>query len=64
MLKLNTLLSIAAAAAILALAGTAQAQVVHQPGMTDGGIFMQANPFTCSTDLGYGRRGSCSTGGL
>lgn len=64
MLKLNALLAIATAAAILAFAGTAQAQVRHLPGMTDGGIFMQANPFSCSTDEGYGRRGSCNTGGL
>ncbi len=62
MLKLKALLSIATAAAILAFAGTAQAQVRH-PGLSDGGIFMQ-NPFKCSTDEGYGRRGTCDTGGL
>lgn len=64
MLKLKALLSIATAAAVLALAGTAQAQVRLQPGMNAPGTVFHANPFTCWTDEGYGRRGSCSTGGL
>ncbi len=63
MLKWNRLLSIAIAAAILASAGAAQAQVRRDSGLAGSGIW-SANPFQCQTDEGYGRRGSCDTGGL
>lgn len=59
MLKRNRLLSIAIAAAILASAATAQAQVRR-----DSAGIWSANPFQCQTDEGYGRRGSCDYGGL
>lgn len=63
MLKWNRLLSIAIATAILASAATAQAQVRRDSGLAGAGIW-SANPFKCQTDEGYGRAGSCDTGGL